>query len=162
MKRTFDETTQGVDYLYYTSTNLCAATNDVKSNTVEIYCPFIPDTIAIQMCAQGLPDPGQGNAIDINIREDLNGNAGTSTSSMAIQTAVATSVDLLPGVSRLAICNFLNTYNPVTRFSNISRKEFRGTYNISFLIPPNYNALLTGVSFIVTIEFSRKRTKEDI
>lgn len=161
MKRTFDETTLGIDYLYYTSTLLCSATNNVAANNTEIYCPFIPDTISIHMCAQGLPDEKNG-VVTFNAYSQLGAVADSSTAAVALQTVVATSTDLIPGVNRLAVCNFLNTYNPVTRFSNTSRKEFRGKYNIAFLFPPDYNALLTGASFVVTIEFSRKRTKEDI
>lgn len=95
MKRTFDETTLGIDYLYYTSTLLCSATNNVAANNTEIYCPFIPDTISIHMCAQGLPDEKSG-VVTFNAYSQLGAVADSSTAAVALQTVVSHHSDRIP------------------------------------------------------------------
>jgi len=153
-----DDTSRGVDYLYHTSTFVC----DSKTESIELYCPFIPDTISFHMCAQGhlVVDANPiNNEMKLPVPFWFNG-FNESFPSLFIQTVVAESTDLIVGSPRVAVCNFANTYNPVTRFSNMARKEYRGNYNIRFFTPPAYNIQNVGL-YVLTIEFSRKRTAED-
>lgn len=149
-----DQASEGVDYLYYTQVIVCDAAN----NEFELTCPFIPDTISTHMVAQA--SIAAGNAEFKNIATTLNAGASTIGAAVQVQTATAISNDLGLDNIYIAVCNFANTYNPVLRHSNMSRKEFKGKYKLEIKLGPSYSTSADGY-FLVTLEFSRKRTKDD-
>lgn len=146
----------GVDYLYDTWTGFVVlGANDTQ---IPINAKFIPDTIKVQISAVGILN-GANDIVFNPLRTTVNGAAG-AIQAANMQLVNLTSRDLIEGAPNITQCNLMNTFNPIRVYSNMGRRNYQQTYTVRAQIVGENNNVANG-GVMLSIEFSRKRTKED-
>ena len=124
-----------------------------QQNSMFIQCPFIPDLVEVQM-AMNVRFETDDQQVIAPLYGEESKNEKVHLHGANIFELKS---DILPS-DTLCICNALNDYNPVYKFTNTGRQSFNQTYNFS-VFNTTRDELVTSANTIVHLTFTRYKTR---
>lgn len=149
----------GVKQLVYNYAAVVDVGSSGASVPIELKCGFIPDEISFDMCFLG-EKASSSDLIISPVQKTVNTDASTQNLAYGMQMIVLYANDIIPISSGVCQCNLTNTYNPVRQYTNMSRAQFNGTFNVSAKYYSQNVSVIDGLIFL-NIKFVRNRMAGD-
>ena len=143
--------------------NIVVAFDDDENRQFNIRCPFTPDLVEVSAAIMPYASAGAPVTVDINPVQSSHVAGGVAVDDQYFFNSnifgIFTTIPFLRTSGPTCVAGVNGSYNPVSKFFNVSRQTVQGTYDIHAENLTTSTRLDTG-SILLTLVFTRYQTNK--